>query len=134
MYFDASKVGLGSVLMQEAKVISNASGQLKIQENNYPTNDLELASVVIVLKHWGHYSYGVHVYVFTDHKSLKYVVTQSELNLRHKRFLELLKDYDISVHHYQGKANVVDSDLSRLSTMRVFHIYIEKKELVKEVH
>ncbi|WMV25681.1 hypothetical protein MTR67_019066, partial [Solanum verrucosum] len=107
VYCDASRVGLGCVLMQNGKVIAYASRQLKVHEKNYPTHDLELAAVVFALKIWRHYLYGIHVDVFTDHKSLQYVFTQKDLNLRQRRWLEFLKDYDMSVHYYPGKANVV---------------------------
>ena len=83
------------VLMQRDKVISYASRKLKVHEKNYPTHDLELAAVVFALKIWRHYLYGVHVDVFTDHKNLQYVFTQKELNLRQRRYLEFLKDYDM---------------------------------------
>ena len=76
MYCDASRVGLGCVLLQDGKVIAYASRHLKIHEKNYPTHDLELVVVVFALKLWRHYLYGVHVDVFTDHKSLQYVFTQ----------------------------------------------------------
>ncbi|WMV18397.1 hypothetical protein MTR67_011782 [Solanum verrucosum] len=102
VYCDASRVGLGCVLMQNGKVIAYASRQLKVHEKNYPTHDLELAAVVFALKIWCHYLYGFHVDVFTDHKSLQYVFSQKELNLRHRRLLELLKDYDISILYHQG--------------------------------
>ena len=115
VYCDASRVGLGCVLMQAGKVIAYASRQLKVHEKNYPTHDLELAAVVFALKLWRHYLYGVHVDVFTDHKSLQYVFTQRELNLRQRRWLELLKDYDMNVHYHPGKANVVADALSRMS-------------------
>ncbi|WMV32801.1 hypothetical protein MTR67_026186 [Solanum verrucosum] len=100
VYCDASRVGLGCVLMQNGKVIAYASRQLKVHEKNYPTHDLELAAVVFSLKIWRHYLYGVHVDVFTDHKSLQYVFTQKDLNLRQRRWLEFLKDYDMSVHYH----------------------------------
>ncbi|WMV51088.1 hypothetical protein MTR67_044473 [Solanum verrucosum] len=87
--------------------------QLKVHEKNYPTHDLELAAVVFALKLWRHYLYGVHVDIFTDHKSLQYVLTQKELNLRQRRWLELLKDYDLSILYHPGKANVVADSLSR---------------------
>ncbi|WMV25700.1 hypothetical protein MTR67_019085 [Solanum verrucosum] len=103
VYCDASRVGLGCVLMQNGKVIAYASRQLKVHEKNYPTHDLELAAVVFALKIWRHYLYGVHVDVFTDHKSLQYVFTQKDLNLRQRRWLEFLKDYDMSVHYHSGK-------------------------------
>ncbi|WMV58226.1 hypothetical protein MTR67_051611, partial [Solanum verrucosum] len=115
IYCDASRVGLGCVLMQRGKVIAYVSRDLKVHEKNYPTHDLELAAVVFAVKIWRHYLYGVHVDVFTDHKSLQYVFTQKELNLRQKRWLEFLKDYDMSVHYHPGKANVVADALSRLS-------------------
>ena len=99
--------GLGCVLMQHGKVIAYASRQLKTHEKNYPTHDLELAAVVFALKIWRHYLYGVHVDVFTDHKSLQYVFTHKDLNLRQRRWLELLKEYDMSVMYHPGKANVV---------------------------
>ncbi|KAH0743176.1 hypothetical protein KY290_031169 [Solanum tuberosum] len=97
VYCDASRVCLGCVLMQHGKVIAYASRQLKVHEKNYPTHDLELAAVVFVLKIWRHYLYGVHIDVLTNHKSLQYVFSQKELNLRQRRWLELLKDYDMSV-------------------------------------
>ena len=134
VYCDASRVGLGCVLMQAGKVIAYASRQLKVHEKNYPTHDLELAAVVFALKLWRHYLYGVHVDVFTDHKSLQYVFTQRELNLRQRRWLELLKDYDMNVHYHPGKANVVADALSRMSMGSTAHVEDEKKELVKEVH
>ncbi|WMV41358.1 hypothetical protein MTR67_034743 [Solanum verrucosum] len=97
VYCNASRVGLGCVLMQNGKVIPYSSRQLKFHEKNYPTHDLELAVVVFALKIWRYYLYGVHVDVFTDHMSLQYVFTQKELNLRQKRWLELLKDYDMCI-------------------------------------
>ena len=82
IYCDASRVGLGCVLMQRDKVISYASRKLKVHEKNYPTHDLELAVVVFLLKIWRHHLYGVHVDVFTDHKRLQYVFTQKDSNFR----------------------------------------------------
>ena len=93
--------------MQGDKVIAYASRQLKKHETNYPTHDLELATVVFVLKIWRHYLYGEMCQVFTDHKSLKYLLTQKELNLRQRRWLELIKDYDLIINYHLGKANVV---------------------------
>ncbi|KAL5541376.1 hypothetical protein UlMin_042467 [Ulmus minor] len=93
IYSDASKMGLGAVLIQNRKVIAYASRQLKDYEKNYPTHDLELAAVVFALKIWRHYLYGVKCKIFTDHKSLKYFFTQKELNMRQRRWLELVKDY-----------------------------------------
>ncbi|GAB2266340.1 hypothetical protein Dimus_037888 [Dionaea muscipula] len=113
IYSDASLHGLGCVLMQHGKVIAYASRQLKIHERNYPTHDLELAGIVFALKIWRHYLYGESVEVFTDHQSLKYIFTQKELNLRQRRWLELQKDYDLTIQYHPGKANVVADALSR---------------------
>ena len=94
VYSDASRIGLRCVLMQDGKVVAYASRQLKPHEQNYPTHDLELAVVMFALKIWRHYLYGEKCRIFTDHKSLKYLLTQKYLNLRQRRWLELLKDYD----------------------------------------
>ena len=83
--------------MQHGKVVAYASRKIKVHEKNYPTQDLELATMVFALKIWRHYLYGVHVDVFTDHNILQYVFTQKELNLRQRIWLELLKDYDMNV-------------------------------------
>ena len=88
VYYDASRIGLGCVLMQDGRVIAYASHQLKKHEVNYPTHDLELATVVHALKFWRHYLLGNNVHIFTDHKILKYIFTQSELNMRQRRWLE----------------------------------------------
>ncbi|GJR88255.1 putative nucleotidyltransferase, ribonuclease H [Tanacetum coccineum] len=117
IYSDASKKGLACVLMQHRKVIAYASRQLKPYEVNYPTHDLELAAVVFALKIWRHYLYGEACDIFTDHKSLKYIFTQRELNMRQRRWLELLKDYDTNIQYHPGKANVVADALSRKSGM-----------------
>ncbi|KAL4313586.1 hypothetical protein GQ457_01G039130 [Hibiscus cannabinus] len=113
VFSDASRTGLGCVLMQDGKVVAYASRQLKSHESNYPTHDLELAAVIFALKIWRHYLYGEKCYVYTDHKSLKYLLTQKELNLRQRRWLELLKDYDCEIEYHPGKANVVADALSR---------------------
>ncbi|KAL0541606.1 hypothetical protein IC582_021659 [Cucumis melo] len=113
IYSDASKKGLGCVLMQQGKVVAYASRQLKSHEQNYPTHDLELAAVVFALKIWRHYLYGEKIQIFTDHKSLKYFFTQKELNMRQRRWLELVKDYDYEILYHPGKANVVADALSR---------------------
>ena len=101
--------------MQDGHVISYASRQLKKHEVNYPTHDLELAVVVHALKIWRHYLLGNKVHIFTDHKSLKYIFTQPKLNMRQRRWLELIKDYNLEVHHHPGKANVVADALSQKS-------------------
>ncbi|GJR62104.1 putative reverse transcriptase domain-containing protein [Tanacetum coccineum] len=113
VYCDASHKGLGAVLMQREKVIAYASRQLKIHEKNYTTHDLELGSVVFALKIWRHYLYGTKCTVFTDHKSLQHILDQKELNMRQRRWLELLSDYDCDIRYHPGKANVVADALSR---------------------
>ncbi|GJW93986.1 putative reverse transcriptase domain-containing protein [Tanacetum coccineum] len=113
VYCDASIKGLGAVLMQREKVIAYASRQLKIHEKNYTTHDLELGAVVFALKIWRHYLYGTKCTVFTDHKSLQHILDQKELNMRQRRWLELLSDYDCEIRYHPGKANVVADALSR---------------------
>ncbi|GJU45256.1 putative nucleotidyltransferase, ribonuclease H [Tanacetum coccineum] len=113
VYCDASIKGLGAVLMQRMKVIAYASRQLKIHEKNYTTHDLELGAVVFALKIWRHYLYGTKCVVFTDHKSLQHILNQKELNMRQRRWIELLSDYDCEIRYHPGKANVVADALSR---------------------
>nr|GEU82090.1 putative reverse transcriptase domain-containing protein [Tanacetum cinerariifolium] len=113
VYCDASIKGLGAVLMQREKVISYASRQLKIHEENYTTHDLELDAVVFALKIWRHYLYGTKCTVFTDHKSLQHILDKKELNMRQHRWLELLSDYDCEICYHPGKVNVVADALSR---------------------
>ena len=123
IYSDASLNGLGCVLMQEGKVVAYASRQLKPHEKNYPTHDLELAAIVFVLKIWRHYLYGEKCFIYTDHKSLKYLPSQRELNLRQRRWMELIKDYDCVIDYHPGKANVVADALSRktVQTLRALN-------------
>ncbi|GJW71561.1 putative reverse transcriptase domain-containing protein [Tanacetum coccineum] len=113
VYCDASHKGLGDVLIQREKVIAYAARQLKIHAKNYTTHDLELGSVVFALKIWRHYLYGTKCTVFTDHKSLQYLLDQKELNMRQRRWLELLSDYDCDIRYHPGKANVVADALSK---------------------
>nr|GFA69599.1 putative reverse transcriptase domain-containing protein [Tanacetum cinerariifolium] len=113
IYCDASNKGLGAVLMQREEVISYASRQLKTHEKNYTTHYLELGAVVFALKIWRHYLYGTKCTVFTDHKSLQHILDQKELNMRQRRWLEVLSDYDRDIHYHPGKANVVADALSR---------------------
>ncbi|KAL0556899.1 hypothetical protein IC582_005416 [Cucumis melo] len=141
IYSDASKKGLGCVLMQQGKVVAYASRQLKIHEQNYPTHDLELAAVVFALKIWRHYLYGEKIQIFTDHKSLKYFFTQKELNMRQRRWLELVKDYDCEILYHPGKANVVADALSRkvshsaalITRQAPLHRDLERAEIVVSV-
>ncbi|RVW68203.1 Transposon Ty3-G Gag-Pol polyprotein [Vitis vinifera] len=115
VYSDASHQGLGCVLMQHGRVVAYASRQLKPYEKNYPTHDLELAVVIFALKIWKHFLFGETCEIFTDHKSLKYLFSQKELNMRQRRWIELLKDYDCIIQYHPGKANVVADALSRKS-------------------
>ncbi|KAM2956192.1 hypothetical protein FF2_023339 [Malus domestica] len=87
IYTNASLSGLGCVLIQHERVIAYTSRQLKIHERNYPTHDLELSAVVFALKIWRHYLYSEKCRIFTDHKSLKYIFTQRDLNLRQRRWM-----------------------------------------------
>ncbi|GJT54955.1 putative reverse transcriptase domain-containing protein [Tanacetum coccineum] len=131
-YCDASKKGLGTVLMQREKVIAYASRQLKIHEKNYTTHDLELGAVVFALKIWRHYLYGTKYTVFTDHKSLQHILNQNELNMRQRRWLELLSDYDYEICYHSGKANVVADALSmkeRDQPLRVQALNIKNKDV-----
>jgi len=131
VYCDASKLGLGGVLMQDNKDIAYASRQLRIHERNYPTYDLELAAVVFVLKIWRHYLFGSRFEVFRDHKSLKYLFDQKELNMRQRRWLELLKDYDFGFNYHPGKANVVADALSR-KTLHMSAMMAKEFELLEQ--
>jgi hypothetical protein len=131
VYCDASKLGLGGVLMQDGKVVAYASRQLRTHERNYPTHDLELAAVVFALKIWRHYLYGSRFEVFSDHKSLKYLFDQKELNMRQRRWLELLKDYDFSLNYHPGKANVVADALSR-KTLHLSALMVKEMELLEQ--
>ena len=115
VYCDASKDGLGCVLMQSGRVVAYSSRQLKNHEKNYPTHDMELAAIIFALKIWHHYLYGEKFEVYSDHKSLKYIFTQRDLNMRQRIWMEFLEDYDFTFHYHPGKANVVADALSRKS-------------------
>jgi hypothetical protein len=132
VYSNASYTGLGCVLMQEGRVVACSSRHLKIHERNYPTHDFELAAVVHALKTWRHYLYRQKCDVYTDHKSLKYIFTQLELNMRQRRWLELIKDYELEIHYHPGKANVVAHALSRKSQVNMMVAHPMSYELAKE--
>ncbi|KAD2805347.1 hypothetical protein E3N88_38724 [Mikania micrantha] len=117
VYCHASRMGLGCVLMQRKKVIAYASRQLKTKEKNYTTHDLELGAVVFALKIWRHYLYGTNCVIYTDHKSLQHILDQKILNMRQRRWVELLSDYDCEIRYHPGKANVVTDALSRKERM-----------------
>ncbi|GJX39976.1 putative reverse transcriptase domain-containing protein [Tanacetum coccineum] len=108
--------------MQREKEIAYASRQLKIHEKNYTNHDLELGAVVFALKFWRHYLYGTRCTVFTDHKSLQHILDQKELNMRQRRWLELLSDYDCEIRYHPGKANVVADALSRKERVKPLRV------------
>jgi hypothetical protein len=132
IYCDACGQGFGCVLMQEGHVIAYASRQLRKHELNYPTHDLELAVVVHALKIWRHYIMGTKCQVYIDHKSLKYKFTQKDLNLRQRRWLELIKDYDLEIHYHPSKANLVVNALSRKEHVHVAIVAQLPDELVED--
>ena len=101
--------------MQSGRVVAYGSWQLKNHEQSYPTYDMELASIVFALKMWCHYLYSEQFEVFSDHKSLKYIFTQRDLNIRQRMWMEYLEDYDFTLHYHLGKENVVANALSRKS-------------------
>ncbi|XP_078148594.1 uncharacterized protein LOC144544050 [Carex rostrata] len=133
VFTDASRSGLGCVLMQDGHVIAYASRQLRPHEQNYPTHDMELAAVIFALKIWRHYLYGAKCQIFTDHKSLKYIFTQKKLNLRQRRWLELMKDYDLDIQYHAGKANVVADALSRKNQVNLASLVTRESHLIEEM-
>ena len=108
-----------------------SSRQLRTHEKNYPTHDLELVVIVFALKIWRHYVYGGKFEVFSDHKSLKYLFDQKELNMRQRRWMEFLKDYDFELHYHPGKVNVVADALSRKS-LHVSSLMIHEMDLLEK--
>jgi ribonuclease HI len=132
IYCDAYGQGLGCVLMQDGHVVAYASRQLRKHEEKYPTHDLELAAVIHALKIWRHYIIGKRCEVYSDHKSLKYIFTQPDLNLRQPRWLELIKDYNLGINYHHGKANVVADTLSRRSHLNMLATWELLPEFCKE--
>ena len=115
VYCDASRAELGFVLMQSGRVVDYGSHQRKNHEHNYPIHDMELAAVVLALKIWCHYLYGEQFEMYADHKSLKYIFTQRDLNMRQRKWMEFLEEYDFTLHYHYGKENVVADALSQNS-------------------
>ncbi|CAN6459657.1 unnamed protein product [Victoria cruziana] len=132
IFMDASREGYGGVLMQESKVIAYTSRQLRQHEKNYVTHDLELGAVVHALKVWRHYLYGVQFEVYTDHKSLTYLFSQKDLNLRQRRWVEFLADYEFQMLYHPGKVNVVADALSRKNqaTLTMVQAWMLTEELI----
>src|SRR4051812_11821078 len=120
--------------MQGERVVAFGSRQLKDHEKNYPTYDLELGSVFFALKTWRHYLYGEDFVVFSDHKSLGYIFTQKELNMRQRRWLEYLVDYTFTMHYYSGKANVVADALSRKSYAMLSSLVLHRQEIIPDFY
>ncbi|GJS21254.1 putative reverse transcriptase domain-containing protein [Tanacetum coccineum] len=116
--------------MQREKVITYASRKLKPHEENYTTHDHELGAVVFALKIWRHYLYAIKCTVFTDHKSHQHILDQKELNMRQRRWLELLADYDYEIRYHPGKANVVADALSRKERIKPLQV----RALVMTLH
>ncbi|GJU15211.1 putative reverse transcriptase domain-containing protein [Tanacetum coccineum] len=131
VYYDASIKSLGAVLMQREKVIAYASCKLKIHKKNYTSHDLELGAVVFAQKIWRHYLYETKCTVFTNHKSLQHILDQKELNMRQRRWLELLNDYDCEIHYHPGKANVIADALSRKERDHLLRTEAVKPENIK---
>nr|GEX40393.1 putative reverse transcriptase domain-containing protein [Tanacetum cinerariifolium] len=122
VYCDASLKGYRAVLMQRKKVIAYASRKLKVHEENYNTHNLELGGIVFALRLWRHYLYGTKCVVFTDHKSLQYILNQKELNLRQQRWIELLSDYDCEIRYHPRNVNVVAYALSQKERIKPLHV------------
>ena len=120
--------------MKNGRVVAYASRQLKKHKQNYPTHNLEMAAVIFALKIWRRYLYEVTCQIFIEHKSLKSIFQQRDLNMRQRRWLELLKNYDCDILYHPGKANVVADALSRKSSGSLAHISVEKRPLIQELH
>nr|GEX87649.1 putative reverse transcriptase domain-containing protein [Tanacetum cinerariifolium] len=137
VYCDASLKGYGVVLMQREKVITYASRQLRTHEENYMTHDLELGAVVFALRLWRHCLYGVKCTMFTNHKSLQYILDQKKLNMRQRRWIELLSDYDCEIRYHPGKANVIVDALSRKEREKPLRVrslvLMDHKDLMQQI-
>ena len=133
VYCDASRAGLGCVLMQSGRVVAYGSHQLKNHEQNYPTHDMELAAVVFALKIWCYYLYGEEFEVYSNHKSLKYIFAQRDLNMRQRRWMEFLENYDFTLHYHSSKENVVVDVLSQKSLGVLAGIASQKWRMLETV-
>lgn len=133
VYSDASRKGLGYVLMHHGNVIGYVSRQLKPYEHNYPMHDLELVAVVFALKNWRHYLYGETCEIFIDHKSLKYIFSLKELNLRQRRWMKLIKDYDYTISYHPRKASVVADALSRKASSSLACLNVGRTAVLHEL-
>jgi hypothetical protein len=119
--------------MQDVQVVSYASHQLRKHEENHSTHDLELVAVVHALKIWRNYLIGHRCKIYSDHKSLKYIFTQTDLNLTQRRWLELIKDYDVRINYHPGKANVLTDALSRKKYRNTTFAGRMRPELCQEI-
>ena len=133
VYCDASKDKLGCVLMQSERVVAYGSRQINNHEHNYPTHDMELTTIVFALKIWRHYIYGEHFEVFSNHKSLKYIFTQQDLNMRQRRWMKYLENYDFTLHYHPSKANVVADALSQKSQAVLASVASREWEMLEVV-
>ncbi|KAK8958304.1 hypothetical protein KSP40_PGU004152 [Platanthera guangdongensis] len=129
----AIRDGLGCVLLQHGSVIAYDSRQLKVHKRNYPVHDLELAAVIFALKLWRHYLYGVNVDIYTNHKSLKYLLDQKDVNMRQRRWMEFLGDYTFKIHYVPGKGNAVAAALSRRAPAQANWLSVHDERLVWEL-
>jgi hypothetical protein len=132
IYCNASGQGLGCVLMRDGHMVAYASRQLRNHEVNYSTHDFLLAVVVHALKIWRHYLMGKRCELYMDHKCLKYIFTQSDLNLRQRKWLELIKDYDLGINYHPEKANVVVDAMSQRSHANHLVVKSTSSELCDE--
>ena len=131
VYCDVSKNGLGCVLMQKDNVVAYAYRQLRTHKGNYPIHVLELATVVFALKIWKHFLYGAKFEVFNDHKSLKYLFNHRESNMRQRKWIEFLNDYDFELKYHSGKVNVVVDALGRKS-WNMSSLIVQEMNLTEE--
>ena len=133
VYCDASKDRLGCVLMQPGRVVAYGFRQVENHERKYPTHDIELVAIVFALKIWHHYLYSVQFEVFSDHKSLKYIFTQQDLNMKQRRWMEYLEDYDFTLHCHLSKENVVADALSRKSWVVLASVASQEWQMLETV-